>query len=770
MILRAAAVLALAGAASPVLAAEGGAIRGGEHDGFSRIVMTIEPTTEWSLENGEGAVTIRFPGRTLAFDAAGVFARMPTARISAVSVAREAGGTAVRVTLGCDCRVTHRLRRRTYLALDVADPGAAPPPPPETAGQRDARETAVVASAEEVLLRQIERAAGQGIVVMSGPSAAPAPAEASAQVALRHAGEPGPAKTPELEPEPRRRPVPAVDMAALFHDQKQIEATSVFDRDSARARAGAEPAVADACLPDEALDVASWTNGRPFSAQLAPLRRDLVGEFDAPEPERVIDLTRLYVRFGFGVEARSVLAGFDGDGLPDDGALLADLGRIVDGEPASADGPLAYAGACPGRGALWLALGGRAPAFIDADQFEAVHGAFEELPVDMRRLLGPALVGRLLDARRPAEARVILDTVVRAGAPAEPDPAVAIAVGRVLAAEGRTAEAIGALVATADAGGPMATEAMVVMVEAARAAGIPVPDRTIVDLRAAALLNRGTSAEPRLRALLAEALAARAELPAAIEETRAAMADMPAAAGTFGSIAVASLGDADPATVGSAAYAETVLGAEDLLVGAPPRDPARRRVATHLIALGLPAPALAILAPALVLDDPAARLIAAEAEIGLGDAAAARAALAGLEGSPAAVLTARSYMIEGRYGDAVAALKAAGLDTEAAAYAWPSGDWASVDGADPERAAMAGYMAGQPGAGQPGAGQPGAAPASAAEPATPEAAFQAPVPSLDRPTLRAARELLSSGPGVSGFIGGVIAQGDAAGAGAQPPH
>ena len=282
-----------------------------------------------------------------------------------------------------------------------------------------------------------------------------------------------------------------------------------------------------------------------------------------------------------------------------------------------------------------------------------------------------------------------------------------------------------------------------------------MPDRTILDLRAAALLNRGTAAEPRLRALLAEALAGRAELPAAIEETRAAMADLPAAAETFGSIAVASLGDADPAAVGSAAYADTVLGAGDLLVGAPARDPARRRVASHLVALGLPAPALAVLAPALVLDDPAARLIAAEAELGLGDAAAARAALTGLEGIRAAVLTARSYMIEGRYPDAVAALKAAGLDTEAAAYAWPSGDWTKVDTADPERAAMAGYMA----------AQTGAPPAPAAEPATPAAAFRAPLPSLDRPSLRAARELLSSGPGVSGFIGGVIANGDGAAGG-----
>ena len=147
---------------------------------------------------------------------------------------------------------------------------------------------------------------------------------------------------------------------------------------------------------------------------------------------------------------------------------------------------------------------------------------------------------------------------------------------------------------------------------------MPVPERAILDLRAAALIARGTSAEAELRALLAQALAARAELPAAIAETRAAMADLPGAAATFGEIAVASLGAADPTAVGGAAYAETVLAAGDLLAGAPARDPARRRVAAHLVALGLPEPALALLAPAVVRDDPAARLIAAEAEVASG--------------------------------------------------------------------------------------------------------------------------------------------------------
>ena len=430
----------LAAAGGAALAAEGGAIRGGEHDGFSRIVMTVEPTTEWSLEQGEGTVTIRFPGRRLAFGTGEVFARMPTTRIRAVSAGPEAGGTVVRVTLGCDCRVSTAFVGAQYLALDVGDPGAtAPVAAAETAEQRTVRETAVVATAEEILIRQIERAAGQGIVEMSGRDDAGA-AEAAAQVALRR--EPAPLPRPG---EPQDKPIEEADVAALLLDQDQVEATTVYDRDSARARAADEAAPAAECLPDAALDVAAWTNGWPFSTQLAPLRRGLVGEFDAPAPENVRDLVRLYIRFGFGAEARAVLAGFGDEAVVEGAGLLSDIARVVDGEPAAKSGPLAFAGTCPGRHGLWLALGGRAPAYLSAAQFEAVHAGFEALPPDLRGLVGPTLVGRLLDARRPAEARVILDTLTRTGVPVDADPAVAIATGRVLAAEGRTGEAIAAL-------------------------------------------------------------------------------------------------------------------------------------------------------------------------------------------------------------------------------------------------------------------------------------------------------------------------------------
>ena len=55
MIRRTLAALA-ACAALPASAQEGGAIRTGEHDGFTRVVLMIDPGTEWSLETAPGEV------------------------------------------------------------------------------------------------------------------------------------------------------------------------------------------------------------------------------------------------------------------------------------------------------------------------------------------------------------------------------------------------------------------------------------------------------------------------------------------------------------------------------------------------------------------------------------------------------------------------------------------------------------------------------------------------------------------------------------------
>ena len=405
------------------------------------------------------------------------------------------------------------------------------------------------------------------------------------------------------------------------------------------------------CLADDRLEVGAWSNGQPFATQLPMLRRQLIGEFDQPSATGLRDLARLYIRFGFGAEAEALLASFGAAPALDDRALLIDLARAVEDRLAAPDGPLAVGEPCPGQHGLWLALGGVAPVFHDPETFAAVQVAFEALPPDLRLLVGPGLAGRLLDAEHPAEARLIFDTTVRAGE--SPDAALALIGARLAAAEGQPIAAVQTLTALVESSGHTSVEALAQLVRIALDAGMPIPERIVTDLRAAALVYRGTDREVELRRLLIASLGRRADLPAAVREARAAARDLPAAAPGFEALAVAVLAGADPAEAGPGAYAETVLAAADLVGRTAADDPARTTIARQLIALGLPDPALRMIAPGLAAGAGPARLLAAEARLRLNQPEAARAALGALAGPELAQIRARAFALSGAYDEAL---------------------------------------------------------------------------------------------------------------------
>lgn len=831
--MRAAVSLAALIAASPALGAEGGPILSGEHPGFSRIVMTVEPTTEWSLELGQDRATVTFPGKSLDFDASDVFELIPRTRIAEVETSTGPEGTAVEVLLNCDCRISTTYVGANYLALDVRDrdaaraevapqpmpeapeaaqadleadpfePASTPEPEspePETPEARVAREAALVASAEDMLIQQIERAADQGLIQLKdiapktgAAEERPEPVEATTIDALGpEPAEPEPAETPAGDPAPDEREpaealasqaapegpppaaedtppeapaipqagaapaVPAAQIAAALPesdtidgllDHTQISATTVFERDGRAISARiAEPAVPSVCREDEALDVGAWTNGLPLHRQVPPLSRLVVGEFDRPDLQALADLARLYIRFGFGVEAESLLNSFDVT-FPDK-PLLVDLARAVEGRPVLAGDGLALDAPCPGRHGLWLAIGGDAPAYRDEAQFAEMQDAFADLPPDLRTLVGPRVVERLLEGERPVEARIILDIVER---PAAPRPVeLRLAAARVVAAEDRPVEAVEALNGLVEENAHNAVDALAAMVRIALDADIALPERTIVDLRSAALQHRDSPREAELRGLLAEALARRAQLADAVDEIIKARVDLPPSIPQLDALAVHLLAEADPVVVGASVYGKVILEHADLIGPAARNDPARREIAVRLLDLGLANAALEILAPASDRGNARARVLAARAHLRLGDGDAALALLADNRDAEAPALRARALAQTGRFGEALETLSAEGLDDDG--YVWPSGNWTrareTADSA--ERMAMASYMAARSGETE------AAAPAEDPAALGPDEAFQQPVPSLERPSLGAARALLATSQQVTGFVADVL--------------
>jgi hypothetical protein len=791
---RVAALLAGCLAATPALAQEGGTIRSGEHADFSRIVMIVEPTTEWSLELGPRAATISFPGKAIPFSAAGIFQRMPATRIAAVEPVTGPDGTEVRIALACDCRVSTAFVGARYLALDVhenrrnlpaatglPDPNIdAPGTPGTAAGRRPAPSVeAALASAERILIDQLERAASQGLVGLAddpaSATAAQGPEGAPPSPTTAASADPGEAPSPDPLPEPAAAP-PAIPDLALEHADldledsrllahlastlstahEQVTATTVYDRD-ARAAAPAEP-LPSVCRADEALDVARWSDGRPLHDQAVALRGLLVGEFDRPNPAAVRDLVRLHIRHGLGTEAGEILRGFPVD--IEDRELLADLARVVESRPPAPDGPLALAVACPGRHGLWLAAAGSSVQIAAEDRFRSIRTAFEDMPPDLRALIGPDLVNHYLDAGRPPEARFLHDIVIRPGA--EPDIAMTLSAGRLAAAENRPLEAEVRLAGLVAANATNAADAMLALVRARLDFGDKVPSAWLTDLGALALEHRRGPREIAARALRAEAMARNGALGAALAELGALSRDRPAARPIAEGLAPRLLAAADPAAVGVAAYAEAVLGHQDLLTAAPANDYARMTIARGLLELGLPNTALVVLAPPVDREIAPARLLAARAHTALAEPAPALALLAGLDGAEAEALRARAHAGAGDFAAATAVLAGSGREAEALPYAWAAGAWSLASAApDPARAAMASWMRDREAGAPPSTATLSTAAASAPDPAisasppaplSPDAAFGSSTPRRPGPSLAGARDLIASGAAVGDFV------------------
>jgi hypothetical protein len=259
--------------------------------------------------------------------------------------------------------------------------------------------SAAVVATEDALLRQLSRAASQGLIKLepsANVAAKPEEAKAGAAKAVSETAE-GAEAVPYNESSAPQEHV-------AYHAETSVDRDAA-DNPMLQHLTGA----GDACLPDAALDLGHWGDERPASLQLTDARAHLTGEFDRPDNEAVEKLVRLYLHFGMGAEARQILSSFDLD--TPERALLNDLGMIMDERPVGTDSVLNGMRDCDGAVALWAFLA--APNDFDvnfADQ-QAVVRTFASLPAQLRSLLGPRVSNRLMAIGAVDSARAVRNAV-----------------------------------------------------------------------------------------------------------------------------------------------------------------------------------------------------------------------------------------------------------------------------------------------------------------------------------------------------------------------
>ena len=385
-------------------------VTAGEHVGFTRVVLQARAGFPWRVDDSGDDLVIVTPGHGIVIDQARVFGRIPRTRLASLDAERHT----LRFTLACpQCTASINEERPGLLIIDISDQdprnAARPAPPPHslaleavpsTHAQAAALAGAALATMHAARSRDRDRMA-------EDHDNADTAARALAQVmlaAITH-GLVNPAEVSEAT-EPSLLQVPAFDGIALPPNLRlrDSDAQTVTAADP-------EPSERQASCPDEMiLDFAQTPVPPPFATELSSIHGRLYGEFDQPDNDAVLELAKHYLRWGFGAEARVVLA--NAEGIAGQRDLLIAVADVIEGHHGNARQRLAALGHCQGAFPLLAHLaGGTDP--LSGSARDGVVSAFQMTPPGLRAIFGPPLIDSFLNDGAVDAARMSLSALRR---------------------------------------------------------------------------------------------------------------------------------------------------------------------------------------------------------------------------------------------------------------------------------------------------------------------------------------------------------------------
>ncbi|WP_132541553.1 hypothetical protein [Rhodovulum euryhalinum] len=530
-----------------------------------------------------------------------------------------------------------------------------PPKVPDLAAATDPR----VADARSELMKQIGRAAAQGL--LEPADIAPAPA-------LHPPGHQGHDSAEASDPPPEPS-LPGLG------DRPNMHVETSIDRGYGPGANGQDrSALGDPCYPDSYFDLASWGAHLPPAALIADRRGSLLNMRDAADPDGAGNLVRAYLALGFGAEARAVIDTVGLDTPP--AAIWRQLGAIIDS--GLADTPELFDGqiSCPSRAALWAALARpQIPSVSDVDEAAVIRG-FSELPLHLRRHLGPILAERFLSSGETAAATRVRNAVARAGDKTRSGE-LTLVEARLDLSQGETDSAEARIAEVLSEGGPSSPEAIVLQLETDLAAG-QVPEADALALaEALAYERRGTALGSRLLELAIRGHAARGNFATAFGmlvhhglDTREELVS---------DLVRGLAGQGDDAELLRQAFVGVLARPEVSVV-----PNARFAVADRLLRLGFAARAEEIVAMIPPQGTSQERLVRARLALAAGRPEQATQYLSEVDTPEADLLRAEAARSRGDLAMAADYYAAAGETGKQAELAWRDRDWSTVEAKGPE--------------------------------------------------------------------------------------
>ncbi|AKS47794.1 hypothetical protein SAMN05444287_2549 [Octadecabacter temperatus] len=408
----------------PILAsADPVTIRSGEHETFSRLVISIGHNTDWSIDPSDDGYVLKLDGRSDGFDTSQVFERIHRDRLIDV---RQVAPNALSLFVECHCELDSFLWQPGRLVVDIIDspdpvpaasdvvldplhvtstppiirPAGTPLTLPnmlnisplgiEASDQIRAEETQVeidLSAAEEALAIGIARAASQGFLVPSTVETGQTEVEGDKV---------------HLVPEQSDEHEPDVSIAPI---RPGVGISTAMDRDLAQLGVELGRSLEQQCLSAELFQISTWGDDRAFHEQASALAETLAGEFGEEPREAQENLARLYIHFGFGAEARLVLA--VSPASSQSRTILTELAGIVDDYDRDYPAILSQE-SCNTPGALWAFI--LRPTVQEESDRNQLIQHFYALPQPLRNQISPRLARGFLDIGDPAAASQLLHT------------------------------------------------------------------------------------------------------------------------------------------------------------------------------------------------------------------------------------------------------------------------------------------------------------------------------------------------------------------------
>ncbi|MDC0116164.1 hypothetical protein OAH97_01645 [Octadecabacter sp.] len=399
----------------PVLAhAQPVSIRSGEHDTFSRLVLSTGVTVEWQIIPNSAGYTLELIGVDNGFDISAIFDRIPRRRI--LNVAQQSPNT-LAIDVDCACHADVFLWRPDELVLDIID--GPDPNASSSVGETFENDITLSNEAQSVLPDLLElRTVSTPLlfpfkIPMTEQDVHELPelmaTEAALLEGLARASSQGflsPALKPPSNVEENimvSEDLPDLPGPPLNVGQPGIGISTALDRDLALINDVISGTMGQKCLPGDLFEIANWADSRALHVQISALAEGLAGEFGQETLEAEDDLARLYIHFGFGAEARSVLR--ENASMSQSRQILYELADIVD----DYSGPyplIATQAGCPSAAAIWAFYA--VPAFLDEDALNNLLQQFFMVPQPLRGQIAPRLARKFVQIGNPDAASRLL--------------------------------------------------------------------------------------------------------------------------------------------------------------------------------------------------------------------------------------------------------------------------------------------------------------------------------------------------------------------------